>query len=48
MPYYLRRVSRYHEFCSRENVDGSGKDAIASYLQDLAKGWVGCRVTRWG
>ena len=37
LPYYLRWVSRYHEFCSRENVDGSGKDAIASYLQDLAK-----------
>ncbi len=37
LPYYPRWVSRFHEFCSCQNIDGTGKDAIFSYLQDLAK-----------
>jgi hypothetical protein len=37
LPYYLRWVSRYHEYCSRHNIDGDLSDAIAAYLQDLAK-----------
>ena len=37
IPFYLRWVSGFHEFCSRQNVDGMGNEAIASYLQDLAK-----------
>jgi hypothetical protein len=37
LPYYLRWVSRYHEFCSRQNIDGDCSDTIAAYLQDLAK-----------
>jgi len=37
IPFYLRWVSRFHEFCSRQHMDGMGKEAIASYLQDLAK-----------
>ena len=37
LPYYLRWVSGFHEFCSCEYVDDKGKDAIASYLKDLAK-----------
>jgi len=37
LPYYLRWVSRYHDFCSRQNIDGDLGDAIAAYLHDLAK-----------
>lgn len=37
LPYYLRWVSRFHEFCFRRNIDGDGKDSIAVYLQDLAR-----------
>jgi hypothetical protein len=37
LPYYLRWVSRSHEFCASRNVDGNGQDAIAAYLLDLAK-----------
>jgi Phage integrase, N-terminal SAM-like domain len=37
IPFDLRWVSRFHEFCSRQHLDGMGKEAIASYLQDLAK-----------
>jgi len=37
IPFYLRWVSHFHEFCSRQHMDGMGKEAIASYLQDLAK-----------
>ena len=37
IPFYLRWVSRFHEFCSRQHMDGMGKEAIASYLQGPAK-----------
>ena len=37
IPFYLLWVSRFHEFCSRQHLDGMGKEAVASYLQDLAK-----------
>jgi hypothetical protein len=37
LPYYLRWVSRYHDFCFRQDIDGDLGDAIAAYLQDLAK-----------
>jgi len=37
IPFYLRWVSRFHEFCSRQHLDGMGMEAIAPYLQDLAK-----------
>jgi hypothetical protein len=30
-------MSRYHEFCFRRNIDEDRGDAIAAYLQDLAK-----------
>jgi len=37
IPFSLRWISRFHEFCSRQHLDGMGREAIASYLQDLAK-----------
>jgi integron integrase len=37
LPYYLRWVSRFHEFCSHQNIDGNGRDALALYVHDLAK-----------
>jgi hypothetical protein len=37
IPFYLRWVSRFHEFCSRQHLDGMEMEAIAPYLQDLAK-----------
>ncbi|HWR88943.1 MAG TPA: tyrosine-type recombinase/integrase [Dissulfurispiraceae bacterium] len=37
LPYYLRWVSRFHEFCSRQDTIGEGNDPIALYLQDLAR-----------
>jgi hypothetical protein len=33
LPYYLRWVSRYHDFCSRENIDRDLGDGIAAHLQ---------------
>jgi hypothetical protein len=36
IPFYLRLVTRFHEFCSRQHLDGMGKEAIVSYLQDMA------------
>ena len=37
IPFYLRWIIRFHEFCSRQHLDGMGKEEIASYLQDLAR-----------
>jgi len=37
LPYYLRWVSRFHEFCNRQNIDDGSLDTIAAYVQDLAK-----------
>ena len=37
IPFYLLWVSRFHEFCSRQHLDGMGKEAVTSSLQDLAK-----------
>jgi hypothetical protein len=33
LPYYLRWVSRYHDFCSRENIHRDLGDGIAAHLQ---------------
>lgn len=32
LPYYLHWVSRFHEFCIRQNIDGSDPDSMAAYL----------------
>ena len=37
IPFYLRWVNRFHEFCSRQHLDGMGKEATAPYLEDLAR-----------
>jgi hypothetical protein len=37
LPYYLRWVSRFHEFCSLHNIDGDSREAFTAYLQDLSK-----------
>jgi hypothetical protein len=37
LPYYLRWVSRFHEFCSSRYIDGNDRDALALYLQELAR-----------
>jgi Phage integrase, N-terminal SAM-like domain len=37
IPFYLRWVIRFHEFCSRQHLDGMEMEAIAPFLQDLAK-----------
>jgi len=37
LPYYLRWVSRFHEFCNRSNLDDNAPESIAAYVHELAK-----------
>ncbi len=37
LPYYLRWVSRFHEFCNRSKIDDNAPDSIAAYVHDLEK-----------
>lgn len=36
LPYYLRWVSRFLEFCNRSKIDDNAPDSIAAYAHDLA------------
>ena len=37
LPYYLRWVSRFHEFCNRSNIDDNAPDSIAAYVHQFGK-----------
>jgi len=37
LPYYLLWVSRFHEFCSRSDIDGDSREVFTTNLQDLVK-----------
>jgi len=45
IPFYFRLISRFHESCSREHLDGMKMEGIAPYLQDLAKDHEDWQVT---
>ena len=37
LPYCLRWVSRFHEFCNRQNIEDGALNTIAAYVQDRVR-----------